>query len=449
MSDVATRIRGAVDAIRLVDTHEHLLSEEERHRAAHDFGYLFPHYASSDLVSSGMPPAVLETVRLTARPVLMERMARIGWIRKPQPFAAPTATEPSLAERWAALAPYWERIRTTGYGSCLRIALRDLFGVPDLTDETYAPLSEAIAGSRRAGWYRHVLRERAGIALSIQDDFRTAVDRELFAPVVRLEHFACPTTRGDLRSLEADTGVSIHGLGDLRTAMRLALERALMEGAAGVKIGIAYRRTIRFEKTTEAEAERAFARLFGHLGEGPAWDEARPLQDYMFHQIVRAAIDHDVPVQIHTGLQEGNENLLTNSNPTLLANLFLEYRQAKFDLFHGGYPYMGEALALAKNFQNVWLDLCWLYIISPSAAGRMLHEAIETVPANKILAFGGDFIIPEGAYGHSVMARRVVSRVLTEKVEDGYLAEEEAAALARRILRENAAALFKLDLAGR
>jgi len=76
----------------------------------------------------------------------------------------------------------------------------------------------------------------------------------------------------------------------------------------------------------------------------------------------------------------------------------------------------------------------------------MLHEAIETVPSNKIFAFGGDFIIPEGAYGHSVMARRVVSRVLTEKVEDGYLTEDDAATLARRILRESPAALYRLKL---
>jgi predicted TIM-barrel fold metal-dependent hydrolase len=131
-----------------------------------------------------------------------------------------------------------------------------------------------------------------------------------------------------------------------------------------------------------------------------------------------------------------------------LTNVFLEYPQAKFDLFHGSYPYMGEALALVKNFSNAYLDLCWLYIISPTAAARMLHEAIEMVPANKIFAFGGDFIIPEGAYGHSVMARQAVSRVLTEKVEDGYLAEDEAVALARRILRENPAALYRLKLQG-
>jgi predicted TIM-barrel fold metal-dependent hydrolase len=146
--------------------------------------------------------------------------------------------------------------------------------------------------------------------------------------------------------------------------MHTALDRCLQDGAVGIKIGIAYRRTIRFEKAPRGDAERVFARLFAHLGEGPSWDEARPLQDYMFHQIIRAAVDRDVPIQIHTGLQEGNGNVLENSNPLHLANLCLEYSQAKFDLFHGGFPFMGEAISLAKNFSNVFLDLCWLYIIS-------------------------------------------------------------------------------------
>ena len=444
MSELAARMQEAVNGIALVDTHEHLLAEEERHRAAHDFGYLFPHYASSDLISAGMPAGLLESVRATARPVLVERMARIGWIRKPPPFAAPTKLDSSLDERWTALEPYWGRIKHTGYGTCLRIAIRDLFGVSDLNGQTYVQLSDAIRNSRRSGWYRQVLKEKARIAVSILDDYRTAVDRELFAPVVRLEHFACASTRGDLRNIEADTGRAVHTLDDLVEAMHAALDRDRQEGAVGIKIGIAYRRTIRFEKVPRGDAERVFAKLFGHLGEGPSWEEARPLQDYMFHRIIQAAVERDMPIQIHTGLQEGNENLLANSNPLLLANLCLEYREAKFDLFHGGYPYLGEALALAKNFPNVYLDLCWLHIISPTAGRRMLHEAIETVPANKIFAFGGDFIIPEGAYGHSVLARQAVSRVLTEKVEEGYLTEEEALGLASCILRDNPAALFGL-----
>jgi predicted TIM-barrel fold metal-dependent hydrolase len=443
VSDLARRIREALDAIHLVDTHEHLFAEDERHRAAVDFGYLFPHYASSDLVSAGLPPSLLEAVRWPSRPALMERWPRM---RRPRHFPMPPRTDMSLEERWEVVAPYWESIRHTGYGTCLRIAMRDLFDVADLSGQTVEHLSDAIAASRRPGWYQHVLKEKARIAVSIQDDGRATVDKTFFVPAVRLEHFAVARTREELSALEGECAFAIHSLDDLVKAMQTALDRYVIEGAVGVKIGLAYRRAIRFEKAARADAERLFNRIGSHLGEGPSWEEARPLQDYMIHQIIRAAIDRDLPIQIHTGLQEGNENILTNSNPMLLVNLFIEYREAKFDIFHGAYPYTGELLALAKNFPNVYLDLCWLYIISPSAGARVLHEAIETVPANKIFAFGGDFVIPEGAYGHSVMARQVVSRVLSEKIEDGYLTEDEAVGLAGRILRENPAALYRLKL---
>jgi len=443
VSELAARIAEAVNAIALVDTHEHLLSEEERGRAAVDFSYLFPHYASSDLISAGMPPALLEAVRLPLRPVLVARATRT---RRPRPYPAPARADMTLEERWDAVEPYWNCIRHTGYGQCLRIAARDLFGVPDINRESFRHLSEAIGASNRPGWYRHVLKDKARIAISIQDDGRATVDKSFFAPVVRLEHFATARTRDELAALEAESSVTIHSLDDLLRAMRQTLEGYLADGAVGVKIALAYRRIIRFEKAAKGDAERLFNRIASHLGEGLSWEDARPLQDYIVHEMIRAAIERDLPVQIHTGLQEGNENLLTNSNPMHLVNLFVEYREARFDLFHGSYPYLGEVLALAKNFPNVYLDLCWLYIISPTAGARMLHEAIETVPANKIFAFGGDFIIPEGAYGHSVLARRAVSQVLAEKVEAGALTEEEGLRLARRMLRENPAELYRLKV---
>jgi hypothetical protein len=85
-------------------------------------------------------------------------------------------------------------------------------------------------------------------------------------------------------------------------------------------------------------------------------------------------------------------------------------------------------------------------VISPAAARRTLHEWIETVPGHKIMAFGGDYRIVEGAYAHARLAREVVGRVLTEKVEEGYLGEEEALALARRMLHDNARELFRLPV---
>jgi hypothetical protein len=50
------------------------------------------------------------------------------------------------------------------------------------------------------------------------------------------------------------------------------------------------------------------------------------------------------------------------------------------------------------------------------------------------------------AYGHARMAREVVARVLAEKVDEGYLAEDEAIRLAGKMLRDNPAALFRLPV---
>ncbi|MGB9797150.1 MAG: hypothetical protein ACPLSK_00855 [bacterium] len=122
----------------------------------------------------------------------------------------------------------------------------------------------------------------------------------------------------------------------------------------------------------------------------------------------------------------------------------MEYKEAKFDIFHGGYPYTSELATLAKNFQNVFIDMCWLHIISPTVARRALHEWLETVPQNKIMGFGGDYIFVEGAYAHSLIARQNIATVLIEKVEDGYFSEEEAVKIANRLLRDNPVELFNL-----
>ena len=164
----------------------------------------------------------------------------------------------------------------------------------------------------------------------------------------------------------------------------------------------------------------------------------------MMHRLIELARKYNKPIQIHTGLQAGDGNYIENSNPTHLANLFLKYRDVKFVLFHGGYPFDGELASLAKNFQNVYIDLCWLYIISPSYSYRYLHEWLETIPANKIMGFGGDYHNAENVYGHLLFAKEIIGNVLIEKVRDGYFSEEEAKTIATMILYDNAINLFSL-----
>ncbi|HUV09250.1 MAG TPA: amidohydrolase family protein [Spirochaetia bacterium] len=443
MKGIRERLQAELEKIIIVDTHEHIMPEAARQMCAVDFSYLFGHYNTSDLISAGMPPGLLEAVRL---PIHRYRVAYNERIRPQRILAKPDREDMTLEEKWQAVEPYWEAIRNTAYARWTLIAVRDLFGCEDLNRDTWKKLSEAVAGSRKPGWYSQVLKEKAGIQCSIVDISTPEVDRTLMAPVMRVDAFVAPRSRQDIAFLENESGEAIHGLKDLVRAFHESISRYIDRGIIGLKSALAYMRTLRYDKVTFHEAEEVFNRLFLHLGEGPSWLEVKPLQDYMMHQAVRAAVDNNLPFQIHTGLQEGNENIITNSKPTHLINLLVEYREAKFDLFHGGYPYVHEWVTLAKNFPNVYPDLCWMYIISPHISRQLLHELIETVPANKILGFGGDSITVEGAYAHSRMARAVLSDVLTEKVSEGYLSEDQALDLAVRFLRDNPASLYGLTV---
>lgn len=429
MAGLNARIAAYVDGLALVDTHEHILPESERNAAPQDFFSWFSHYASSDLVSAGMPIPVLDKVRDPNLP---------------------------LEQRWALFFPYWQAARNTAYCKALLLAARELHGVEDVNPDTYRDLSARIEATRRPGWYREVLRERAGIAVSINDTDYISNDRgdpDLFAPTRRMDDFIALRSRAELREVERRYNLSLHSLDDLVHAIGVAVERAKAAGYVAVKSALAYRRAIGYAKVTRHEAEMVFNRIPNYLDElrerqypgmGLSWQEAKPLQDFLMHQVIRRAIDHNLPVQLHTGLQEGTGNIVGHAAPGLLANLFFEYPEAKFDLFHAGYPYTSEMATLGKNFPNVWVDMCWVVVISPAVARRVLHEFIETVPGNKIMAFGGDYRFVEGAYAHARLARRVVSQVLAEKVSEGYLDEDEALALGKRMLHDNAWELFRL-----
>ncbi|MHB1134929.1 MAG: amidohydrolase family protein [Chloroflexota bacterium] len=429
MSGTLAAMKDWVDRLTLVDTHEHVPPEAYRLAAPQDLFAWFPHYASSDLVAAGLPIPVLEEIRDPQR---------------------------SAEERWAKMAPYWGATRNTAYCRALIIAARDLHGVEDINADTWRELSEKIAASRRPGWYRHVLRERANIAVSLNDTDATAAERsdpDLFAPVRRMDDIVAIRSHGELRWLERQYGVAIHSLADLEQTIGLVVERAVEQGYVALKNALAYRRPIHFAKVTRHEAETVFNRLPNYVDElrerqypglGLGWEEARPLQDYMVHQFIRRAAEFHLPVQVHTGLQEGDGNLLAHSHPLQITNLLAEYPEVRFDIFHAGYPWTSEVAALGKNFANAYVDLCWVHIISPAVGARVLDEWLETVPGNKILAFGGDYRIVEGAYAHSVMARAVVSKVLAAKVDEGYFSLAQAQEMAQRILYDNAWELFRL-----
>ena len=426
---VHERIKKAVDDIWLINTHEHLISEDGRLTLTTDLFYLLNSYVKHDLISSGMKEEDLEFILEPNNP---------------------------LEERWNKFYPYWEKTKNTGYALGLTIAVRDLFGIEDINEDTYKELNEKLLDSNKKGWYKYVLKDRALIDVSILDPLEkiTKIDsnnsKEYFVKVKRFDKFVIINNKR-IDEIEKQADVKINTLSDLLNVLDTEFRKAINdEGIVGIKSGLAYSRILYYEDVPQKEAESIFNKMF-QKRQMLTIDESKKLQDFMMHQVIEYASKYGLPIQIHTGLRTGNSirKPTETTNATHLANLFLKYKEAKFVIFHGSYPYMAELTVLAKKFPNVYIDMCWMHIISPAASKQYLEEWLVTVPSNKIMAFGGDFgKVVEGTYGHSVIARKNVTEVLTKLVEDGYYSEEDAIIIAKRILRENALELYQLKKVG-
>jgi len=412
----------AINDLWIVDTHEHVPAREsDRDPKADVLSEWLSHYFSSDLVSAGLSPDSLKA-----------------------------AQDPSqdLMKRWELVEPYWRAARSTGYGRSLDIAARDLYGIDGVGRETIGALNEAFLAARaKGGHYEYVLKQKSRIAISVLNTDLTC-DRRYFVSVFDLYDFVLPRKRTQVEELGRKAGVRVHRLEDWEEAMRVTLDKALADGAVGLKCALAYERPLHFEKVDRTAAEQQFNEIFSEWN-SPDWrDNYRPgksLQDYMMHSILREADRRGLTFQFHTGIQEGSGNVIHHSNPTLMSNLFLEYGNVKFDLFHMSYPYLMELGNLAKNFPNVFIDMCWGHIISPEAARRGLVEWLDAVPANKISAFGGDYCFVDGIYGHQYLARHNVAAALAQKVADGSFDLARAQEIARWVLVDNPVKLFGLE----
>ena len=417
------RIKNFVDNVRVVDTHEHLEAQAGWMKSGKlDFMLLLQHYSYDDIRSAGMPKSTFGTLLTDSLTVM---------------------------QKWNILKPYWEATSNTAYCRAALLTADNLFGIKDLNESTVEELSAKIKKAYETDWYSKVLIEKSGIDYVVTDsENHNLGDPGMYKYVKRFGEFIFAVSAQKIEAVAKQQNTPIKTLDDFVTALGVAFHKSMDKDNVAVKIGTAYERTLFFEDVSKERAEAVFNKIMNlPAGEVLPYNgsEIKPLQDYMVHRILDLAKATNTPVQIHTGLQAGDGNYIQNSNPAHLANLFLKYRDVKFILFHGGYPYGGELASLAKNFRNVYIDMCWLHIISPSYSERYLHEWLETVPASKIMAFGGDFRNVENIYGHLLVGKQVVTKVLTEKVRDGYFTESEALKIAQMIFHDNAIRILKLD----
>ncbi len=266
-TDLYRRIRSEVDKIWIVDTHEHLADEETYLKRPADFLTRMLHYVDADLMPrvSASDPAVFLRVQDPAIP---------------------------LEERVPLFLRHWQFVKTTGYGRALTRVVKDLYGtdIDQLTPESCRELNRRIAAANTPGLYRRILKDKARIDVSIAVS-RQPRDPEYFRRVARFDHYVRAGSRKDLDAIAASTGVAIRSLADVVRALEVEFDRAVKDGAVGVKSALAYERTLSFPRVTEAEADAAFMRLSNTPVRAPGvWaaqttPDVKPYGDYLMHRI--------------------------------------------------------------------------------------------------------------------------------------------------------------------
>lgn len=377
-----------------------------------------------------------------------------GWTQaRPYPLPSETReTDPMLAEvgptTWEALAPYLQHSGSSSFVRNLVRGVTELHGGgKDITQENWESLDAAVRAShRQPDWYAAVLR-RAGIERVITDPYSDPLlnAREAFGQdynsVLRINAFACgwhPDSRDHngnrAHALLARLGLEALSFDDYLTALERLVNGLASRHQVALKNALAYDRDVAFDEPDEKLARQAW----GKASPSPA--ERKAFGDFVVDRLCRMAGERDLPVQMHLGT-----GIIRGSHPLKAAGLVERHPRTRFLLMHLAYPWSRDLLGMAFVYRNIWLDLTWSLLLSPSHFKLALHEAIEILPDESRMMIGGDNWHAEETYATLGLARQLIGEVLQEKVTAGYFAPVDAERLAAKILRENALRFFKLS----
>lgn len=426
--DTGDDLAAVITKTPFIDTHEHLVEEERRTGwskpapllPCNDWALLFTHYLNSDLLVAGMPA---------------------------KDYAAFTAPDTATSRKWALLEPWWPAVKHTGYGRAVRLAIEQLYGVAELDARTIDRVAEGYRSTVKPGFYATILRERAGIEScqvnSLEAPFMESRQPQLLMQDLSLLAFGAGSANWK-HFTDADGAKATDLAGWHRVIDHWFTRYAPY--ATAVKTQVAYSRRLDFEDVPAERAADPFRRLVA--GEPVSAEERKAVDDHLFWYCVRRATAADLPVKVHTGYYAGHNSMplgRVTQNPADLAEVLRRAPDTTFVLMHIGYPCQEQILALAKHYANVVVDLCWAWIISPSATERFVRDFLVTAPANKLLTFGGDYIPVEPVVGHAAIARQGLTRALEGLIQDGWISRAEAIELVPGLMNGNARRIFRLE----
>jgi len=411
MSDLVKDLVAEMGRMPIVDGHLHLDTEEEMLARPVDVFHRLTMYTYASAQSAGMPTGIAE-LRDVSIPI---------------------------EQRWSKFRPYLDAIHETGVYLQMRIAIRDLYGVDDLTDETYLPLQEKMLAATKPGFYDWILRDKCHIERFLnQGSWNDG--RDGFAVGVSRAITNLPKLGPAEQKAFCDEWAALHG-GAFAGPVEMVDFMLAHEGRmhAGIKIwgGLPE------PNVTDPEAAGLFEKAkAGTLAE----DEVRPWALWVTYKAAELAGGHHLVVAAHCGILATCGGRFDQLNALDSIPMFVRCPDTSFDLYHGNMPWMRELAVIANQYPNVHLNLTWCHQLSPYMTERLLSEWLDLVPINKIIGFGGDHSLGvEKIYGALVLARENIAGALADRIRRGRLTGSRAVDICRQWLYDNPKRIYNLS----
>ena len=119
-----------------------------------------------------------------------------------------------------------------------------------------------------------------------------------------------------------------------------------------------------------------------------------------------------------------------------LAEMVGRHPRIRFQCFLSSAHANQSLCTLCRELPNLSMAGYWWHNFFPSVMRRVMDERLDMLPTNKQVGFFSDAYCIEWSYAKAVMVRRVLARVLADKIELGQYDTNAAVGIAREILFE-------------
>jgi hypothetical protein len=434
----ARELEQALAEVPVLDVHTHLVGGKLAARGLHDV--LLYHMVISDLYSAGCPSGG----RLSQYP---------SWPSREEAHA-----------RIIEAIPYLEHIRNTSSSWGVRLILADLYGWDGpITLDNWRRLDDLIrerADDRAAS---HELLDR----LEIRRTGTEIARREKGEDDDRLQYALewgfftrCQWGEFDTALYELErcwgrtpespspigtgsrphTEKTIRTLADVHDAMTHYVNAIPYDAILSTATHIST--DIDFRVVTDSEMESALGR---RAEAGPA--ERDVYASYIQEAFLTALESRGdrIVYQFSLGAEPlpfETSSRLSQETIARLAEMIGRHPSLKFQCFLSSRHANQSLCTLARELPNLSLAGFWWHNFFPGAIADVMRERLDMLPANKQIGFFSDTYCVEWTYAKLTIVRKILARVLAEKVVLGQFTREDALSIARAVLFESPQSLL-------